>query len=144
LLFPAEEDFGMVPIEAMSAGAPVIAFAKGGARDYVIESRTGMFFPAQTRESLIEGIVKFELSNKFDSNAIADFAKTNFSKDVFRQRFTALVNEILDDYAVKSRRLERQLYAITASPETTDYDGPAIHVQPSTAKSAFKGAKDGH
>jgi glycosyltransferase involved in cell wall biosynthesis len=71
LLFPAEEDFGIVPVEAQSFGRPVIAFGKGGSLETVIgisedetlpvpEQSTGIFFREQTLESLIDAIVKFE------------------------------------------------------------------------------------
>lgn len=112
LLFPAEEDFGMVPIEAMAAGAPVIAFARGGARDYVCDGVTGLFFAEQTPESLIEGIVKFDLTaHTYDSRTISEFAKQNFNKDLFKAKFAAIVNSVLDEYDKKSRRLELRVAA---------------------------------
>ncbi|MGI6368315.1 MAG: glycosyltransferase [Anaerolineae bacterium] len=60
LLFPGEEDFGLTPVEAMSAGRPVIAFAAGGALDTVIEGETGVFFYEATPESLAEAVRRFE------------------------------------------------------------------------------------
>ncbi len=42
-IFPNEDDFGIVPVEAMATGTPVIAYRKGGALDYVIEGTTGVF-----------------------------------------------------------------------------------------------------
>ena len=70
LLFPAEEDFGIVPVEAQSFGRPVIAFGKGGALETVIaldenemqssERSTGVFFSEQNAESLAEAILSFE------------------------------------------------------------------------------------
>ena len=59
LLFPGEEDFGIVPVEVMAAGRPVIAFRKGGALDYVTETN-GLFFDNATPESLAEAIEIFE------------------------------------------------------------------------------------
>jgi glycosyltransferase involved in cell wall biosynthesis len=52
LLFPGEEDFGIVPVEAMAAGVPVVAFGAGGALDTVIDGVTGILFPEQSVESL--------------------------------------------------------------------------------------------
>ena len=60
LIFTAEEDFGIVPVEAMASGRPVIAFGRGGVRDSVVPDLTGMFFDEQTPESLMAAIERFE------------------------------------------------------------------------------------
>jgi glycosyltransferase involved in cell wall biosynthesis len=60
LLFPGEEDFGMVPLEVNAAGRPVIAFHGGGAVETVVEGLTGIFFKEPRSESLIEAIEDFE------------------------------------------------------------------------------------
>ncbi len=60
LLFPGEEDFGMVPLEVNAAGRPVIAFRGGGAIETVIEGVTGVFFNKPTSASLVEAIENFE------------------------------------------------------------------------------------
>jgi glycosyltransferase involved in cell wall biosynthesis len=59
-LFPNEEDFGMSAAEALAAGTPVIAYAKGGALDIVQDGETGILFPEQTVESLVEAMKRFE------------------------------------------------------------------------------------
>lgn len=60
LIFPGEEDFGIVPVEAMAAGSPVIAFGRGGVTETVVEGETGVFFPEQTPESLAAAVRRFE------------------------------------------------------------------------------------
>lgn len=83
-VFAAEEDFGIIPIEAQACGTPVIAFGKGGALETVIENETGIFFEDQTIESLIDGIRRFlELEKHFIPEKIRQnslkFIDTKFS-----------------------------------------------------------------
>jgi len=59
-LFPGIEDFGIAPVEAMASGTPVIAYRAGGALDYVIDGKTGVFFADQTVDSLVGAISKFQ------------------------------------------------------------------------------------
>jgi glycosyltransferase involved in cell wall biosynthesis len=60
LLFPGEEDFGIVPVEAQAAGVPVIAYGVGGARETVVDGRTGVLFAAQTGAGVAAAIERFE------------------------------------------------------------------------------------
>ena len=60
LLYPGVEDFGIVPLEAMASGRPVIAFGRGGALETVAEGKTGLFFKEQTIDSLVETLKSFE------------------------------------------------------------------------------------
>jgi glycosyltransferase involved in cell wall biosynthesis len=60
LVFTAEEDFGIVPVEAMAAGRPVLAYAGGGTRDTVVPGETGLLFSPQTTSGLIEGVEAME------------------------------------------------------------------------------------
>lgn len=86
LLFPAEEDFGIVPVEAMAAGAPVIAFGRGGSEDTIIDGRTGVTFKEQTVGGLITAMVTFELNEQnFEPGRIAKHAR-NFDRELFKER----------------------------------------------------------
>jgi glycosyltransferase involved in cell wall biosynthesis len=58
--FPGEEDFGISPVEAMAAGAPVIAFNRAGATETVLDGETGMLFPEQTVDSVIRAVEQLE------------------------------------------------------------------------------------
>lgn len=90
-LMPQEEDFGIVQIEAMAAGAPVIAYAKGGSQDAVIEGKTGLFFDKQTTKSLVEALQHFS-PNSFNAHQIQKHAET-FSEEHFVQKLRAFVDD---------------------------------------------------
>ena len=92
-VFAAEEDFGIVPVEAQACGTPVIAYGKGGALETVTEGETGLFFDAQTPSSIIEAVKRFEdMKDRFIPSKIRE--KTlRFSKDRFRQEFSSFVND---------------------------------------------------
>jgi len=85
LIFPGEEDFGIVPVEAMASGRPIIAYAAGGALETVIENKTGVFFKEQNVDSLKDAINRVDKIS-FDSNFIRQYAdkfnKTNFSSKI--------------------------------------------------------------
>jgi glycosyltransferase involved in cell wall biosynthesis len=88
LLFAADEDFGMVPLEAQACGRPVVAYGAGGSLETVRgvgRSRTGVYFAQQTVESVMDGILRFEeaeAAGAFDSTVIqcwaAEFATPLF------------------------------------------------------------------
>lgn len=90
LIFPQNEDFGIAAVEAMAAGKPVIAFKKGGARDTVIEGKTGLFFNEQKYAALADAVTRF-VKIKFD-NAIISAHAQKFSKERFKREFLEIVN----------------------------------------------------
>lgn len=91
LIFPGEEDFGIVPVEAMAAGKPVIAYKKGGLLETVIDGKTGLFFEEQTVDSLKQAISKLNTNyESFDYKEIAKHAQ-EFSAQNFTQKITSLV-----------------------------------------------------
>jgi glycosyltransferase involved in cell wall biosynthesis len=83
LIFPQEEDFGIVPLEAMASGKPVIAYGAGGALETIAEDKTGVFFREMTEDSLIQAIKKFEEMN-FDPKECRKQAE-KFDISVFKK-----------------------------------------------------------
>lgn len=90
-LFPSLEPFGIAPVEALSAGCPVIAFGEGGALDYIEEGVNGVLFPRQTVKSLLEAIERFE-KMKFEPAKVAKTAE-KFSAERFDTEVRKFVNE---------------------------------------------------
>lgn len=88
-IFPAREDFGIVMVEALAGGTPVIAFAEGGSRDIVKDGQTGILFKQQTVASLVVAL-KLAEKTKFDPIAISQSAQI-FSQAHFVQQIKAFV-----------------------------------------------------
>lgn len=84
-----DEDFGIVPVEAMMAGTPVIAHHSGGPIETIIDGKTGVFFDSFTMESLNNAIKKFE-KTKFDEKFIKEHAQ-KFSKERFQKEIKRFV-----------------------------------------------------
>ena len=90
-IFPSLEPFGIAPVEALSAGCPVIAYGEGGALDYVVDGKNGVLFKKQTASSLADAISSFE-KMKFNRKKVAESAD-KFAVKRFDQEIKAFVNE---------------------------------------------------
>jgi glycosyltransferase involved in cell wall biosynthesis len=98
LLFAGVEDFGIVFLEAMASGRPVIAYAAGGALDAVVDGKTGLFFREQTAEALMQAILAYEANpGGFDSKAIRAHAET-FNTNAFKTKF----KDAIDRFCAKT------------------------------------------
>jgi glycosyltransferase involved in cell wall biosynthesis len=93
LIFPGEEDFGMVPVEAMASGRPVVAFGRGGAVETVANGISGAFFAEQTVTS-ISSAVSSLAGMEIDSEKIASHAR-QFGRDQFFQKMRTHIDGLL-------------------------------------------------
>jgi glycosyltransferase involved in cell wall biosynthesis len=92
LVFPGLEDFGMVPVEAMASGKPVLAYGQGGARESVVDGVTGLYFHEQTADALMDAVRRFEaMTEGFDREAIVAHA-LQFSERSFKERFRSAIS----------------------------------------------------
>lgn len=91
-VFAAEEDFGLVPVEAQACGTPVIAYKKGGVIETVVDGITGVFYNDQTAESLRNGVKKFEKLS-FEPATIKKHAE-RFSTIRFEEEFTNFLESV--------------------------------------------------
>jgi glycosyltransferase involved in cell wall biosynthesis len=90
-IFPAEEDFGITVVEAQAAGAPVVAYGRGGCGETVLSGQTGVLFPKQTAQSLVEAVHDFnDNRTNFDAEVIRTHAET-FSEQRFKDELITFV-----------------------------------------------------
>ncbi len=90
LIFPGEEDFGIVPVEVMASGRPVIGYGRGGLLDTVVDAQTGVLFETQTVEALVDAVERFEAGADHEicpqalTRHAAQFSKTAFRTGIER------------------------------------------------------------
>ena len=109
LLFPGEEDFGIVPVEAQAHGKPVIAFGRGGVRESIAgvwsgrpvlsEEHTGIFFAEQTSHSLVDAIRHFERNELRFSPVLANAQAQKFSRERFESAMLELIEQSLESHS---------------------------------------------
>ncbi len=111
-VFAAEEDFGIIPIEAQACGTPVIAYGKGGALETIIADKTGVFFYSQDKDAIIQAVQKFEGFGSFDCNTIHNNA-LRFSAERFKTEFKDFVEKTMNThYSKVNYKKENQLEKI--------------------------------
>ena len=116
LLFPGEEDFGMVPLEVNAAGRPVIAFRGGGAVETVVEGVTGVFFETPESTALVEAIENFE-SRSWDQLELRKHAE-KFDQRVFAFRVLQFLGSVAPSSCASELIAGARLLSKDNSPRT--------------------------
>jgi glycosyltransferase involved in cell wall biosynthesis len=98
-VFPQEEDFGIVAIEAFASGRPVIAFRGGDIPEHMEEEKMGIFFERQTPEDIVRAIEKFKSMN-FDKNYIRS-KSLGFDKEIFKGKIKEYIKNELTIFKEK-------------------------------------------
>lgn len=96
LVFPGDEDFGLVPLEAIACGTPVVAFARGGALETVRDGVTGVFFQEQSADALIAALTRVD-GVRIDA-ALAHRESAQYTKAAFQSRFQASLRRCVPGY----------------------------------------------
>lgn len=97
-IFAADEDFGIMIIEALACGTPVIALNKGGGRETIIDNKTGIHFNEQSAYSIKEAVEKFEkCRDNFNPELLNEYAK-QFDRKVFEEKIKSFVNAKCNEF----------------------------------------------
>lgn len=100
-VFAAEEDFGIVPVEAQACGTPVIAYGKGGVLETVRPGETGLFFDRQSTEALQAAVEQFAANRERFSPARIRQHVEQFSEERFRQEFSSFIEASYEEFATR-------------------------------------------
>ncbi|MFE1602319.1 glycosyltransferase [Methylobacterium sp. ID0610] len=114
-VFAAEEDFGIIPLEAQAEGTPVLALGRGGVRETVVTQgpgRTGLFFPEPSAEAIAACLRSFVSMEDSFSRAACRAQAERFSAERFRREFTDFVEATMQGLDPRDAPKEQYLYAV--------------------------------
>jgi glycosyltransferase involved in cell wall biosynthesis len=112
LIFPGEEDFGIVPVEAMASGRPVIAYGRGGALETVVDGVTGLFFDDASVDGLVDAILRFEATTGWEPGQIQAHAQ-RFNGG----RFEREMQRVIDVELARHDRWRRRVAPLRTAAE---------------------------
>ena len=145
LIFPGEEDFGIVPVEAMACGRPVIAFGRGGALETVFDGVTGVLFREQSTEALVQAVERFEAMRDRFSPEVIRYHACRFDRAIFRDRMGRLVAGMVENRRSGGRLGYSDQYDVGDAAAALAFGGHGAGgavVEP-PARTGFAGAADG-
>ena len=99
-IFPQEEDFGIVAVEAMASGRPIIAYRGGDIPEHMEEGKMGIFFERQTANDIVEAVRKFD-DKIFDPKYIRE-KSLRFDKEIFKEKIKNLIQEEWQNFQIKN------------------------------------------
>ena len=130
-VYAGEEDFGIAMVEAQACGTPVLAFARGGAAEIVIDGQTGLLFARQTSEDIVSTVSEFERRWHFDPARIRRNAR-RFEASRFTDGFRTIVNNAIreqrpvasdSDFDVRDDKGTARALTIAYANEASSYSG---------------------
>jgi glycosyltransferase involved in cell wall biosynthesis len=121
-VYAGEEDFGIAMVEAQAWGTPVLAFARGGASEIVLDGKTGLLFDRQTPEAIILAVSEFERHWRFDPSQVHSNAM-RFNVSQFRIGFKTIVNEAIRRHWMVDGAGRQPKYPLCASGVVLPTDG---------------------
>lgn len=105
LVFPGVEDFGIMPLEVMAAGRPVIAYGRGGAAETVIDGKTGILFHDATSDAILAAVSRLEEIQETIKPELLKAHAAGFDKETFRQKFSQIVAHLISSHSSGNQKI---------------------------------------
>jgi hypothetical protein len=127
LVFPGEEDFGMVVVEAHACGRPVIALGRGGALETVVPELNGLLFEEETEQSLVDAVQRFvSFESEFQPQRIKESAAP-FDENRFRAEVISFISDKVEEHRHRFKIAPRRWTPASHDPESNLMLGSPLH-----------------